>query len=455
MRFSNAIVSFLFLAVLALPALASQNAISISLTPPLSGTDLVTDINNANDTLATNFSGTSAPGTPLTGQFWLDTTTSNLKIYDGSGFRIIGSYAGSNFTVPPGSGGTGLNAIGSASQCLKVNSGATALEFGSCASGSIGGSTGATDNALLRADGTGGSTLQNSPVTVADTTGMMTFATGGGVQTSTSSTNTVLLNVYDVNDTTYRTFITGTAGNTPTLAWTNPSGSTSTIDGVTIGGSTAAAGTFSSLTSNGTLAMGSNSITMTGSLAATGSRVTKGWFTDLESTNCPTIGGTSCSGSGGLARLTNAAFTTPDLGTPSAINLTNATSLPVAALPSNQKIRAIAFVIDGGGSTITTGVKGDLQIPFACTISRATLLADQSGSIVVNVWKDTVANYPPTVADKITASAPPTISSATNSTDATLTGWTTSITALDTLRFNVDSATSITRVTLVLSCNAT
>ena len=34
--------------------------------------------------------------------------------------------------------------------------------------GGIGGSTGSTDNAILRADGTGGSTLQSSPVTIAD-----------------------------------------------------------------------------------------------------------------------------------------------------------------------------------------------------------------------------------------------------------------------------------------------
>jgi len=32
---------------------------------------------------------------------------------------------------------------------------------------------------------------------------------------------------------------------------------------------------------------------MTGSIAATGSRVTKGWFTDLEITNSPTVNGTS------------------------------------------------------------------------------------------------------------------------------------------------------------------
>ena len=36
------------------------------------------------------------------------------------------------------------------------------------AGGGIGGSTGGTDNAILRADGTGGSTLQGSPVTIAD-----------------------------------------------------------------------------------------------------------------------------------------------------------------------------------------------------------------------------------------------------------------------------------------------
>src|SRR5262249_26063336 len=111
---------------------------------------------------------------------------------------------------------------------------------------------------------------------------------------------------------------------------------------------------------------------------------------------------------------------------------------------------AIEFVIEGGGSTITTGVKGDLEIPFACTINRVTLLADHSGSIVIDIWKDTYANYPPTVADTITASAKPTISSATKAQAATLTGWTTGVAAGDVLRFNVDSVTSIQRVTISL-----
>lgn len=110
----------------------------------------------------------------------------------------------------------------------------------------------------------------------------------------------------------------------------------------------------------------------------------------------------------------------------------------------------LVFIIDNNGTTITTGIKGDLQIPYAATITGVVALADQSGSIVVDIWKDSYANFPPTNDDSITASAPVTISSATKSEDTTLTGWTTSITAGDVLRFNVDSVTSITRVSILL-----
>jgi hypothetical protein len=113
---------------------------------------------------------------------------------------------------------------------------------------------------------------------------------------------------------------------------------------------------------------------------------------------------------------------------------------------------SITYVIDGGGSAIATGIKGDITIPFACTITEWTLLADASGSIVVDIWKDTYANYPPVVGDAITGSAKPTISAATKGQSSTLTGWTTSVAAGDTLRFNVDSASTVTRVTLSLKC---
>ena len=131
-----------------------------------------------------------------------------------------------------------------------------------------------------------------------------------------------------------------------------------------------------------------------------------------------------------------------------ASNLATGT-VPAAVLPA--RVSSFGMIIDGAGSVITTGVKGYLEIPFACTITGVTLLADVSGSIVVDVWKDTYANYPPVVGDKITASAPPTISAAIKSKDTTLTGWTKTIAAGDIIGFNVNSATTITKVTISIT----
>ena len=118
-------------------------------------------------------------------------------------------------------------------------------------------------------------------------------------------------------------------------------------------------------------------------------------------------------------------------------------------------IDKVGITIDGGGSAITTGIKGYIEVPYNCTILAVTMLADQSGSAVVDIWKDTYANYPPTDADTITAAAVPTISAATKSQDNTLTGWTTSTTAGDILGFNVDSAATIERLTLILKVKKT
>jgi len=127
---------------------------------------------------------------------------------------------------------------------------------------------------------------------------------------------------------------------------------------------------------------------------------------------------------------------------------------PAWSTPQSN-VGSITFIIDGGGSAITTGIKGDLEIPFACTITRATLLADQSGSIVIDIWKQAYADYPPEDANSITSSAPPTITAATKSQDSTLTDWTTAISAGDTLRFSVDSITTCERVTLSLRVTKT
>lgn len=117
-------------------------------------------------------------------------------------------------------------------------------------------------------------------------------------------------------------------------------------------------------------------------------------------------------------------------------------------------VRAIVYVIDGGGLTPSAGVKGQLSIPFACSIQSVTLLADQPGSAVVDIWKIAYSGFnlpaAPTVSNSICASDLPTLASAVKAQDTTLTGWTTSISANDTLTYNLQSAATITRLTITL-----
>jgi len=115
---------------------------------------------------------------------------------------------------------------------------------------------------------------------------------------------------------------------------------------------------------------------------------------------------------------------------------------------------AIIVTIGNGLDVITTGVQPfAVYIPQACTLQKVEIVSadNTSGSIVIDIWMDSYANFPPTDADSITASAPPTISSATKATDSTLTGWTKALPAGYWLRFNVDSATSLKVVSLALS----
>jgi hypothetical protein len=124
--------------------------------------------------------------------------------------------------------------------------------------------------------------------------------------------------------------------------------------------------------------------------------------------------------------------------------------------PTGGVTAAVGYTIVNGDDVIATGVIGTgIQVPFNCTINSVTLLAAQTGSIVIDIWKDTYANFPPTVADSICASAKPTITASNKSTDSTLTGWTQTVTAGDVLYFNVDSVTTIKNVVLTLQVTKT
>lgn len=124
-------------------------------------------------------------------------------------------------------------------------------------------------------------------------------------------------------------------------------------------------------------------------------------------------------------------------------NIISSTNLPYLT-------NTIGITVDGGGAPITTGVKGYIEVPYACTIISATLMADQVGGCGFNVWRTNSVGYPPLSTYKISAAASPVLTNTNWMRDTTLTGWTTGLNNGDFLGFNVESNAIITRATLQL-----
>jgi hypothetical protein len=106
--------------------------------------------------------------------------------------------------------------------------------------------------------------------------------------------------------------------------------------------------------------------------------------------------------------------------------------------------------LNGAGGQIATGVVGYLTIPYNATITGWQLVGTPSGNLIVDVWKDTYANFPPTSGDTITGTEKPTLSSSTKNEDLSLSTWNTTITSGDIFAFNVSSASTITQATLTI-----
>lgn len=129
-------------------------------------------------------------------------------------------------------------------------------------------------------------------------------------------------------------------------------------------------------------------------------------------------------------------------------NLTNNSITNIKESGSQEA--GIYFLINGGGSAINTGVAGYLPIPFDCEITAGELEVDQTGSIKIDIWKDTIGNFPPTDADTITGGSELEISAGLTDYDSALSGWTKTLSKNDILGFNVDSVSTVVTCTITL-----
>lgn len=99
--------------------------------------------------------------------------------------------------------------------------------------------------------------------------------------------------------------------------------------------------------SGGDLSLGTNNLAMTGSLGSTGSRLLKGWFTNLEITNLPTVNG--------AAFKTALTLTASDVGLGSVTNESKADMFDNPSFTGSTTIEdALVPLVDGNGTLGTT-----------------------------------------------------------------------------------------------------
>lgn len=193
----------------------------------------------------------------------------------------------------------------------------------------------------------------------------------------------------------------------------------------------------------------------TGAIGATGSQGSTG-ATGPAGTGVPTGGTTTQI----LSKLSNNDFDTTWINKPSdpiwgSISGTLSTQTELwTRLNSILSVqRTVTFILDGGGGVVSTGsqkVYCTVQYSGSIKSWRVIALDGNTGSIQLDIWKNSFANFPPTVTDTITASAKPSIVNGNKAESSDLTGWTTTVSAGDILELNVDSVTTLTKIKLEL-----
>lgn len=130
--------------------------------------------------------------------------------------------------------------------------------------------------------------------------------------------------------------------------------------------------------------------------------------------------------------------------TASATGVLSTTAIPGAVVSK-------VFTFDGQGGTVAVNSTSTAMIDVSGTITGWTIIETSntpvSSTITIDTWKDTYANYPPTVADAIWSTKPNLSAGIKNQA----TGLSIPVTAGDFLKCNVDSNTGAVKVKLIIT----
>lgn len=108
---------------------------------------------------------------------------------------------------------------------------------------------------------------------------------------------------------------------------------------------------------------------------------------------------------------------------------------------------SFGLTVDGGGNVITSGVKGYLVMPYNATITGWDIIGDISGTCKIDIWKNTSI---PTSVNTITGTEAPLLFNQQINSKNNLTTFNTGLAINDILAFNVISASTVSRINLII-----
>jgi hypothetical protein len=117
---------------------------------------------------------------------------------------------------------------------------------------------------------------------------------------------------------------------------------------------------------------------------------------------------------------------------------------------ATAQTRAVTFVCDGSGLSLSSGTKSYVKIPYGGTLTGWLLIGSPSGSVTVDIFRAADGAGLP-VTSIVGAGTKPSLSSAVENSSTTFTSWTsTTLTAKDNLAISVSGVTSTTYLALTL-----